>query len=280
MSSAELRNAVARRLGIPPAQLITSGPFPGDTSSGSAPPPSAARGDQVLGEKAPYRLDFAAQTDLPLVRSSPAPRIPHSRRGWRTRRSGPSATPSRHSRTRSRSSRLGASSYASSAPPRPTGEPPRTRQDPRSPRVPRRARHRPAGDRRLLAHRRPAGDRRGGRPLGLCGRHRGRARAGRPPSPSHRRRRVLRPCPGGHDRRRRARNYAAVAVGALFVALLAAYRPTTSPLGVEPRGLEFAVARAQLLVDSPRSPFADLTEDAGGRRAWRCGSPSSPARPR
>jgi hypothetical protein len=66
MASTDVRGVIARKLGIRPEQLVTVGPFPGSTG-GTVPPPSAARGSQVLGEKAAYRLDFSTQADLPLV---------------------------------------------------------------------------------------------------------------------------------------------------------------------------------------------------------------------
>jgi hypothetical protein len=67
LTSTDLRNTIAHDAGIPQTHLVTTGPFPGDATTGSAPPPSAARGTQVLAEKDLYRLDFSAQTDLPLV---------------------------------------------------------------------------------------------------------------------------------------------------------------------------------------------------------------------
>jgi hypothetical protein len=62
---------------------------------------------------------------------------------------------------------------------------------------------------------------------------------------------------------RRGRAWALLGVGivALVAAVVIAYRPTLTPLGLHPREVQFAVAKADMMVDTPVSQLIDRRQD-------------------
>jgi hypothetical protein len=56
---------------------------------------------------------------------------------------------------------------------------------------------------------------------------------------------------------------ALVAIVAVGAAVASAYRVSISPLRLTPKDFKFALANAQILVDSPRSAYGDVRQDVG-----------------
>jgi hypothetical protein len=67
MRSRELRERVARVTGIPRGQITTEGPWTGSAAGQNVDVPAEARGMQIAGEQAPYRLSFVPRVHLPIV---------------------------------------------------------------------------------------------------------------------------------------------------------------------------------------------------------------------
>jgi hypothetical protein len=70
MASQAVLEDVASESGVPVGQLTAQGPYGGTGQALDVVTPSEARGNQLLGEKAHYRLTFVAQPDEPVVTAS------------------------------------------------------------------------------------------------------------------------------------------------------------------------------------------------------------------
>lgn len=70
MSSQAVLEDVAATAGVPVGQLTAQGPYGGSGQALDVITPAEARGSQLLGEKARYRLNFVAQPDEPVVTAS------------------------------------------------------------------------------------------------------------------------------------------------------------------------------------------------------------------
>jgi hypothetical protein len=67
MSSNDVRDAIGRAARLRPDRITTQGPFSPTGGTINVPPPGAARGNQVADEQRAYRLNFVAQSELPIV---------------------------------------------------------------------------------------------------------------------------------------------------------------------------------------------------------------------
>jgi hypothetical protein len=67
MASEAVLEDVAYTAGVPVGQLTAQGPYSGSGEALDVITPSEARGSQLLGERARYRLTFVAQPDEPIV---------------------------------------------------------------------------------------------------------------------------------------------------------------------------------------------------------------------
>ncbi len=70
MASQAVLEQIAGASGVPVGQLTAQGPYSGAAQSQDVITPSEARGAQLLGERAAYRLSFLAQADEPVVTAS------------------------------------------------------------------------------------------------------------------------------------------------------------------------------------------------------------------
>ena len=70
MASQAVLEDVAATVGVPVGQLTAQGPYGGSGQALDVITPAEARGSQLLGEQARYRLTFVAQPDAPVVTAS------------------------------------------------------------------------------------------------------------------------------------------------------------------------------------------------------------------
>jgi uncharacterized protein involved in exopolysaccharide biosynthesis len=70
MASEVVLEDIATAARVPAGQLTAQGPYSGSAQSQDVITPSEARGAQLLGERASYRLSFVAQADEPVVTAS------------------------------------------------------------------------------------------------------------------------------------------------------------------------------------------------------------------
>jgi Chain length determinant protein len=70
MASEAVLEDIATAAAVPAGQLTAQGPYSGSAQSQNVITPSEARGAQLLGERAAYRLSFVAQADEPVVTAS------------------------------------------------------------------------------------------------------------------------------------------------------------------------------------------------------------------
>ncbi len=70
MASEAVLEQIATASGVPVGELTAQGPYSGAGQSQDVITPSEARGSQLLGERAAYRLSFVAQSDEPVVTAS------------------------------------------------------------------------------------------------------------------------------------------------------------------------------------------------------------------
>jgi hypothetical protein len=70
MASQAVLEDLAAAAGVPVGQLTAQGPYGGSGQALDVITPSEARGSQLLGEQARYRLTFVAQPDAPVVTAS------------------------------------------------------------------------------------------------------------------------------------------------------------------------------------------------------------------
>jgi len=70
MASQAVLEDIATASGVPVGQLTAQGPYSGAGQTQAVVTPSEARGSQLLGERASYRLSFVAQADEPVVTAS------------------------------------------------------------------------------------------------------------------------------------------------------------------------------------------------------------------
>jgi Chain length determinant protein len=70
MASEAVLEDIATAAGVPVGQLTAQGPYSGSAEALDVITPSEARGAQLLGERAVYRLSFVAQAEEPVVTAS------------------------------------------------------------------------------------------------------------------------------------------------------------------------------------------------------------------
>jgi uncharacterized protein involved in exopolysaccharide biosynthesis len=70
MASEVVLEDVAAGAGVPAGQITAQGPYSGAAQAQDVVTPSEARGSQLLGERAAYRLSFVAQADEPVITAS------------------------------------------------------------------------------------------------------------------------------------------------------------------------------------------------------------------
>jgi hypothetical protein len=70
MASEAVLEDIAATAGVPVGQLTAQGPYSGSGLALNVITPAEARGSQLLGERARYRLTFVAQPDEPVVTAS------------------------------------------------------------------------------------------------------------------------------------------------------------------------------------------------------------------
>jgi hypothetical protein len=70
MASEAVLEDISAASGVPAGQLTAQGPYSGSGQAQAVVTPSEARGSQLLGERASYRLSFLAQADEPVVTAS------------------------------------------------------------------------------------------------------------------------------------------------------------------------------------------------------------------
>jgi hypothetical protein len=67
MRSSALRHRVAAATGIPEHLITTEGPWTGPAAGQNNDVPAEARGMQIAGEAAPYKLSFVPRVNLPII---------------------------------------------------------------------------------------------------------------------------------------------------------------------------------------------------------------------
>jgi hypothetical protein len=70
MASQAVLEQIAAASGVSVGQLTAQGPYSGPAQTQNVITPSEARGAQLLGERAAYRLSFVAQADEPVITAS------------------------------------------------------------------------------------------------------------------------------------------------------------------------------------------------------------------